>query len=86
MRYSQFLLYNVVGAVAWVLTCVLSGYFLKRNGLLVVKENFEVVMVAIVIISVLPMAIEFVLNWRRRRNAGAPVDTAEKTAVNKRAA
>lgn len=81
MRYSQFFLYNVVGAVAWVLICVLSGYFF---GVIPwVKEHFEAVMVAIVIVSVLPMAVELVLNWRRQRAARSQevVETAEKSAA-----
>jgi membrane-associated protein len=81
MRYSQFFLYNVVGAVAWVLICVLSGYFF---GVIPwVKEHFEAVMVAIVIVSVLPMAVEFVLNFRRQRAARPQevVETAEQSAA-----
>jgi membrane-associated protein len=84
MRYSQFFLYNVVGAVAWVLTCVMAGYFF--GGIEWVKNNFEIVIVAIVVISVLPMALEFMLNWRRHRNVNAQVGAAEKPAVNERAA
>src|SRR5207248_4767199 len=44
MRYSQFFLYNVVGAVAWVLLCVPAGYFFGGIGW--VKDPFEAVMVA----------------------------------------
>jgi membrane-associated protein len=84
MSYRQFFLYNVIGAVAWVVICVMSGVFF--GSFEVVKNNFELVIVAIVAISVLPMAIEFVLNWRRQRNVSVPVDAAEKPAVNERAA
>jgi membrane-associated protein len=65
MRYRQFFVYNVIGAVAWVLICVLSGFFL--GGIDFVKRHFELVLVAIVVISVLPMVVEFVLAWRRSR-------------------
>jgi membrane-associated protein len=64
MRYGKFGLYNVVGGVAWVLLCLLSGHFFGQIEW--VKNNFEVVVVAIVVISVLPMAVEFLLNWRRQ--------------------
>jgi membrane-associated protein len=64
MRYGRFFLYNVVGGVAWVLLCVLSGRFFGKTEL--VQKNFEVVLVAIVVISVLPMAVEVLLAWRRR--------------------
>jgi membrane-associated protein len=63
MRYRRFFLYNVVGGVAWVAICLGSGYYF--GGLEWVKENFELVVVAIILISVLPMAVEFYLAWRR---------------------
>ena len=84
MSYRQFFLYNVIGAVAWVVICVMSGVFF--GSFEVVKNNFELVIVAIVAISVLPMAIEFVLNWRRQRTVKAPINASEKTAINERAA
>lgn len=57
MNYSKFILYNIVGGVAWVLICLFAGYWFGSWPW--VKENFEVVVVAIVLISVLPMGIEF---------------------------
>jgi membrane-associated protein len=89
MRYSQFLLYNVIGAVAWVLICVLSGYYFASNKVFGpwVKDHFEAVMVAIVFISVLPMAVEFVLNWRRQRAAAEPQKKqVERALAEERAA
>jgi membrane-associated protein len=64
MRYSRFFLYNCVGAVAWVAICLESGYLFGE--LPWVKQHFELVVLAIVFISVLPMLIEFVLAWRQR--------------------
>jgi membrane-associated protein len=64
MTYRRFAVYNVVGAVAWVAICLFSGYFFGNID--VVKRNFEIVIVAIVLISVLPMAVEFILARRRR--------------------
>jgi membrane-associated protein len=65
MTYSRFGLYNVVGGVAWVLICVLAGVAFGQVPW--VKKNFEVVVLAIIFISVLPMMVELVLEWRRRR-------------------
>jgi membrane-associated protein len=65
MRYRRFALYNVVGAVVWVLICLFSGFFFGQRAW--VKEHFEAVLVAVVVISVLPMVVEFLLAWRRRR-------------------
>jgi membrane-associated protein len=66
MSYGTFLAYNVVGGVAWVAICVFAGYFF--GNLPFVKNNFSVVILAIIVISVLPAVFEFV---RQRRAAGA---------------
>jgi membrane-associated protein len=63
MRYPRFLSFNVVGGVAWVLLCLLCGHYFGQIPW--VKQNFEIVLVAIVVISVLPMAVEMFLAWRR---------------------
>jgi len=65
MGYARFALYNVVGAIAWVLICIVAGYYFGRIEF--VQKRFELVIVAIVVISVLPMAFEFL---RARRQAG----------------
>ena len=64
MGYARFALYNVVGAIAWVLICIVAGYYFGRIEF--VQKRFELVIVAIVVISVLPMAFEFL---RARRDA-----------------
>jgi membrane-associated protein len=67
MNYAQFLFYNVVGGIAWVLICTLAGYFF--GNIPVVKKNFELVVVGIVLLSVLPVAWAW---WRHSRaTAGA---------------
>lgn len=74
MKYRDFALYNVAGGVAWVLICTLSGWFF--GGMEVVKKNFELVIVAIVLISVLPMVVEFILARRRKSRDLAADDLA----------
>jgi membrane-associated protein len=64
MRYPRFFLYNCVGAVAWVAICLWSGYFF--GTLPWVTQHFELVVLAIVFVSVLPMVVEFLLVYRRR--------------------
>jgi membrane-associated protein len=64
MNYLRFALYNVVGGVAWVLVCVVAGYYFGRFEF--VQRHFELVIVAIIVISVLPMLWEF---WRARQAA-----------------
>jgi membrane-associated protein len=56
MSYPRFITYNVVGAVLWVGLFVLGGYFF--GNISVVRENFTLVILAIIGISVLPIVIE----------------------------
>jgi membrane-associated protein len=67
MPYRKFLAYSFGGAVGWVTLCLSAGYFF--GGFDIVKKNFEVVIVAIVAVSVLPMAVELVLAWRKKATA-----------------
>jgi membrane-associated protein len=72
MTYGYFLAYNMIGGIAWVSLFTLAGYFF--GGVSFVKHNFTMVLIAIVIISVLPMVIKY-FNERRKRPAaeGKPV-------------
>ena len=63
MRYTAFTLYNVSGALVWVGLCLGAGYLF--GNVPVVKENFSLVALGIVLVSVLPMAIEYVRHRRR---------------------
>jgi membrane-associated protein len=60
-------MFNIIGGVAWVLICIGSGYLF--GNIEFVKKRFELVIVAIVLISVLPIAIEF---WKAKREAKGP--------------
>jgi len=71
MRYSRFALFNIVGAVAWVFSFLLAGYFF--GNVPVVKRNFHVVIVAIIVISFMPPIIEYL---RSRREAAAAKNAA----------
>ena len=50
MEYHRFLFYNVLGAVAWTLAVVLSGYYLGR--LPIVKENMNLLLLLVLIVTV----------------------------------
>ncbi len=63
MSYPSFALYNVTGAVAWVAVCVGGGYLF--GDLPVVKNNFSLVALGIIFVSLLPMLVQF-LRTRRR--------------------
>jgi membrane-associated protein len=63
MEYRRFWVYNASGALAWVASFLLGGYLLRNvPG---VKQNFHIIIVAIIIISVLPAVIEVLLARRR---------------------
>lgn len=65
MSYAYFLFYNVTGAIAWTASFLYGGYFF--GNLPFVRQNFTLVILAIILLSILPGAIEY---WRHRR-AGA---------------
>jgi len=64
MRYLKFIAYSVVGGLAWVAICVFAGYFF--GNLEIVKKNFSVVIIAIVLISTLPMLVEYLRHRLQR--------------------
>ena len=70
MSYPRFALYNVTGGIAWVILLVLAGRFFGQQPF--VKNHFEVVIFAIIIISVLPAIWEFIRARREARKAAAP--------------
>ncbi|TDP76700.1 membrane-associated protein [Bradymonas sediminis] len=69
MRYSYFFFYNCVGALAWVGGFIFLGYFF--GNLPVVKENFGIVVLGIIIVSVLPIVYEIGMGWLEKRKAQA---------------
>lgn len=68
MSYRQFGFYNIVGGCAWVLSCTSAGYFFGSRE--IVKKNFPLVVLGIVIVSILPIAWE-AFRSRARRKAAA---------------
>lgn len=63
MTYRTFALYNVTGAILWVVICAGAGYLF--GNIPVVKENFELVVIGIIVVSVLPIAFEVIKSWRQ---------------------
>ncbi len=63
MTYRVFALYNVTGALFWVGICAGAGYLF--GNIPVVKNNFELVVVGIVAVSVMPLLVEVVKAWRQ---------------------
>lgn len=65
MSYPKFITYNVVGALLWVGICVTAGYFF--GNIPIVKNNFSIVILAIIFISILPGIIEFIKHRNMRQ-------------------
>lgn len=65
MHYSYFILYNIIGAVLWVGICLGLGYFF--GNIPVVKNNFEIVLILIILVSVLPAVISGIKAWRQNK-------------------
>jgi membrane-associated protein len=63
MSYPSFAFYNIAGAVAWVGLCVGSGYVF--GNVPIVQDNFSLVAVGIVAVSMLPMLVEYLRHRRR---------------------
>jgi membrane-associated protein len=64
MTYRSFITFSIVGATLWVVVFVFTGYYF--GNLPVVKQNFTLVIAAIVLISLIPGVVEFL---RQRKNA-----------------
>ena len=65
MTSGSFVLYNLVGAVAWVSLCLGAG--LLFGNVPIIKNNFSLVTIGIVFVSVLPMLFELIAHRRRSR-------------------
>ena len=62
MSYPKFIIYNITGAILWVFIFVLGGYFFGNAK--IVKQNFMIVILVVVFISIVPVLIEL---WKHRR-------------------
>jgi membrane-associated protein len=65
MTYPRFMTFNVVGAVVWIVSFLLLGFFFGNQP--IVKKNFGLVIIGIIILSILPAVIEIWREWRRRK-------------------
>jgi membrane-associated protein len=70
MGFLRYTAWNLVGAVCWVPSLVAAGYWLGRIS--AVQRHIELIVLAIIAISVAPMAIAGLLRWRRGRAPAPP--------------
>jgi len=64
MRYPMFVMFSVLGSVAWISSLTLAGYFF--GNIPVVKNNLTVIILVVIFISFLPAIIEFIKHKRKR--------------------
>jgi membrane-associated protein len=67
MPYTRFLAFSAGGSLLWISMFLFGGYFF--GNIPVIKENFEFVILAILLISVIPMLVEVVKHRRAQRTA-----------------
>ncbi len=71
MNYSRFATYNIVGGLLWVTLFLFAGYLF--GNIPFVKDNFEFVTIGIVLVSVLPMVLEFLKARRESKHEAGVV-------------
>lgn len=64
MSYGYFFSYNVIGGIVWVALFTFAGYFF--GNITFIREHFSLVVIAIVLVSIVPMGIEA---WKARRES-----------------
>jgi membrane-associated protein len=67
MNPATFLLFNVTGCIIWVTSLVSAGYFLGNTPF--AREHFSLIIYAIIVVSVMPIVVEVIKGWRRRRKS-----------------
>ncbi|HEY5846359.1 MAG TPA: VTT domain-containing protein [Microlunatus sp.] len=71
MDFRHFITYTAIGGVLWACGVTVLGFYLGRVPF--VRDNLEVALILIVLVSVIPMIVEFVLARRRAKQATATV-------------
>jgi membrane-associated protein len=69
MTYGHFIVYNIIGGLVWTALFSFGGYFF--GNLPIVQDNFSLVIVAIILISVLPVFYEIIKNRINNRKQGS---------------
>ncbi len=65
MEFPKFMIYNTIGGVAWVSVCMFAGVFL--GDIPYVKSHFEIAILGLVVLSMTPIVIEFILHKQRAK-------------------
>ena len=79
MDFSKFISYTAIGAVLWACGVTVLGYYL--GNIPIVRDNIEAVLILIVVVSIIPMVVEFFLHRRRARAEALAAATTETTTA-----
>jgi membrane-associated protein len=63
MRYGRFLAFNICGAIGWVTLMINAGYLLGNVPF--IRRNFEITVLGIIFVSVLPIIVQYLKNRQR---------------------
>jgi membrane-associated protein len=74
MSYARFVIYNILGGVGWITSMLLAGYWLGQIPW--IRDHFEMVVIGIVLVSVLPMVGGVFNHWRKEKLARAAAPSA----------
>jgi membrane-associated protein len=66
MEYKKFLYFNIAGGFVWVCGFTLLGYFF--GNIPIIKENFSLVVIAIILLSILPIIVEFIKSKKSKKD------------------
>lgn len=69
MTYPRFMAYNVIGGFIWIYFFIYAGFMFGNQPF--VQKNFKLVILAIIILSVVPIVVEFFREWQKSRKAPA---------------
>lgn len=67
MRYSQFIAYNAIGAFIWIYFFAYAGFWFGNQPF--VQKNFKLVILAIIIVSIVPIIVEIWRGWRENKKS-----------------
>ncbi|MDN5724625.1 MAG: VTT domain-containing protein [Propionibacteriales bacterium] len=74
MHFGKFIVYTAIGGVIWACGLTILGYLL--GNVKFIQDNLEVVLILIVLVSIIPMVVEYVLAKRRAKAEASAVDAS----------
>jgi membrane-associated protein len=80
MSYQKFLTFNVLGGIAWILIFVVGGYLF--GAIPVVEDNFGLVIVAVILLSLVPILFEYSRTRRARRISARMQEVEEERSAD----